>query len=191
MTKLVSVLRKFPPSDAFRADLTSKLLRKLYENGLTPSQGSLAQAEKLATSALCRRRLAVMLVRLKFCETLREATTFVEQGACVGVGARARAWACVWSRSRSRTRVARRLSTHAYAHTRSAHALRALTRTRTRTHTRARTPAGHVRVGPDTVRDPAFHVTRAFEDFITWNDQSKVRRQVLRYHDKLDDADLL
>ena len=87
------------------------------------------------------------------------------------------------------------LHTRVRAHTLSARPsrahTRALTHTRTRARTRARTPAGHVRVGPDTVRDPAFHVTRAFEDFITWNDQSKVRRQVLRYHDKLDDADLL
>lgn len=27
---------------------------------------------------------------------------------------------------------------------------------------------GHVRVGPDTVTDPAFHVTRSMEDFVTW-----------------------
>lgn len=46
---------------------------------------------------------------------------------------------------------------------------------------------GHVRVGPDTVTDPAFLVTRTFEDFVTWVDTSKVKRKVMRYNDKLDD----
>lgn len=46
---------------------------------------------------------------------------------------------------------------------------------------------GHVRVGPDTVTDPAFLVTRTFEDFVTWVDTSKVKRKVMRYNDALDD----
>ncbi|GAB4815344.1 hypothetical protein N2152v2_002390 [Parachlorella kessleri] len=50
---------------------------------------------------------------------------------------------------------------------------------------------GHVRVGPDTVTDPAFLVTRNMEDFVTWVDTSKIKRKVLRYNDKLDDYDLL
>ena len=50
---------------------------------------------------------------------------------------------------------------------------------------------GHVRVGPDTVTDPAFLVTRAMEDFVTGVDTSKIKRKVLQYNDKLDDYDLL
>lgn len=50
---------------------------------------------------------------------------------------------------------------------------------------------GHVRVGPETVTDPSFHVTRNMEDFVTWVDTSKIRRKVLKYNDKLDDYDLL
>lgn len=50
---------------------------------------------------------------------------------------------------------------------------------------------GHVRVGPNTVDDPAFLVTRTMEDFVTWVDNSKIKQHVLRYHDKLDDFDLL
>ena len=50
---------------------------------------------------------------------------------------------------------------------------------------------GHVRVGTEVVTDGAFLVTRAMEDFVTWVDSSKVKRQVLRYRDKLDDFDLL
>jgi U3 small nucleolar ribonucleoprotein protein IMP3 len=50
---------------------------------------------------------------------------------------------------------------------------------------------GQVRVGPHVVTDPAFLVTKAMEDFVTWVDASKVRRTVHKYNDKLDDFDLL
>jgi U3 small nucleolar ribonucleoprotein protein IMP3 len=50
---------------------------------------------------------------------------------------------------------------------------------------------GHVRVGPNTVTDPAFLVTRSMEDFVTWVDTSKIKRKVLAYNDRLDDYDLL
>ncbi|KAJ2772068.1 U3 small nucleolar ribonucleoprotein imp3 [Coemansia nantahalensis] len=50
---------------------------------------------------------------------------------------------------------------------------------------------GHVRVGPDSVTDPAFLVTRNMEDFVTWVDTSKIKRKILKYNDKLDDFDLL
>jgi U3 small nucleolar ribonucleoprotein protein IMP3 len=97
--------------------------------GVLPTKKSLAQVEKLPTSAFCRRRLAVVMVRLKMCETVREAATFIEQG--------------------------------------------------------------HVRVGPTTVTDPAFHVTRAMEDWVSWGAGSKIRRKVAAYNDALDDYDLL
>ncbi|MFQ6638262.1 hypothetical protein Gotur_016631 [Gossypium turneri] len=50
---------------------------------------------------------------------------------------------------------------------------------------------GHIRVGPETVTDPAFLVTRNMEDFITWVDTSKIRRKVLEYNEKLDDYDAM
>ncbi|PIN06367.1 U3 small nucleolar ribonucleoprotein (snoRNP) component [Handroanthus impetiginosus] len=50
---------------------------------------------------------------------------------------------------------------------------------------------GHIRVGPDTVTDPAFLVTRNMEDFITWVDTSKIRKMLSNYDDKLDDYDAL
>ncbi len=46
-------------------------------------------------------------------------------------------------------------------------------------------------MGPNTITDPAYHVTRNMEDFVTWVDTSKVKRKVLKYNDKLDDYDLL
>ena len=48
---------------------------------------------------------------------------------------------------------------------------------------------GHIRVGPQVVTDPAFHVTRSSEDFVTWAKDSSIRRKVLKYNDKLDDYD--
>jgi hypothetical protein len=50
---------------------------------------------------------------------------------------------------------------------------------------------GHVRVGPETITDPAFLVSRTLEDFVTWTERSKIRRKVQAYNDKLDDFDLL
>lgn len=50
---------------------------------------------------------------------------------------------------------------------------------------------GHIRVGTQVVDDPAFLMTRGMEDFITWVDSSKIKRNVLKYREKLDDFDLL
>ncbi|KAI5860287.1 alpha-L RNA-binding motif-containing protein [Durotheca rogersii] len=50
---------------------------------------------------------------------------------------------------------------------------------------------GHVRVGVETVTDPAFFVTRSLEDFVTWTAGSKIKRNIMKYRDKLDDFELL
>lgn len=41
---------------------------------------------------------------------------------------------------------------------------------------------GHVRVGPELIKDPAFLVTRSLEDFVTWVDNSAIRKHVLEYN---------
>ena len=46
---------------------------------------------------------------------------------------------------------------------------------------------GHVKVGVDTVTDPAFHVTRSMEDHITWVRNSKIEKKVKDYRDQRDD----
>ena len=129
VTKLVNTIKKLAPEDPFRIEMTESLLEKLYRMGVIPSKKSLALCSKLSVSTICRRRLAVVLLRLNMAENMREAVTFVEQG--------------------------------------------------------------HVRVGPDTVTDAAFLVTRAMEDFVTWVDASKIKRKVLQYNNRLDDYDLL
>eukprot|EP00887_Chlorella_sp_A99_P000297 scaffold13.g297.t1 len=129
VTKLTATLKRLDAKDATRIELTEGLLIKLHDMGVIETKKSLVQLEKLSTSSFCRRRLAVVMVRLKMAENLREAATFVEQG--------------------------------------------------------------HVRVGPDTVTDPAFLVTRSMADFVTWVDTSKIKRKVEKYNDRLDDYDLL
>lgn len=50
---------------------------------------------------------------------------------------------------------------------------------------------GHVRVGPQVITDPAFLVTRNMEDFLTWVDSSKIKRNILKYRNEIDDFDLM
>ncbi|KAF2765275.1 U3 small nucleolar ribonucleoprotein imp3 [Teratosphaeria nubilosa] len=50
---------------------------------------------------------------------------------------------------------------------------------------------GHVRVGTEVITDPAFLVTRNMEDYTTWVDSSKIKRNIMKYRDKLDDFELL
>ncbi|XP_047360765.1 U3 small nucleolar ribonucleoprotein protein IMP3 [Vespa velutina] len=50
---------------------------------------------------------------------------------------------------------------------------------------------GHVRVGTEIVKDPAFLVTRNLEDFVTWVDTSAIKKHVLEYNDARDDFDMV
>ncbi|XP_065169336.1 U3 small nucleolar ribonucleoprotein protein IMP3 [Atheta coriaria] len=46
---------------------------------------------------------------------------------------------------------------------------------------------GHVRIGPELVKDPAFLVSRTLEDFVTWVDSSKIKQHVMEYNGLRDD----
>eukprot|EP01090_Pellita_catalonica_P002730 TRINITY_DN1230_c0_g1_i1.p1 TRINITY_DN1230_c0_g1~~TRINITY_DN1230_c0_g1_i1.p1 ORF type:complete len:141 (-),score=15.88 TRINITY_DN1230_c0_g1_i1:64-429(-) len=117
------------PEDPFRQEMTQQLLIKLYTMGVTRTKKSLAETAKITASSFCRRRLAVIVVRLHMAQSLKEAVTYIEQG--------------------------------------------------------------QIRVGPHVVTDPAFHVTRTYEDFVTWVDSGKLKEKVMRYNDRLDDFVLL
>mmetsp|Transcript_14845 Transcript_14845/g.29964 ORF Transcript_14845/g.29964 Transcript_14845/m.29964 type:complete len:184 (+) Transcript_14845:253-804(+) len=80
ITRLTDHLRKLPPNDKDRIKMTEMLLDKLSSMGVIPLKKSLEETERLAASAFCRRRLAVMLVKLKFCEDIKQAVMLVEQG---------------------------------------------------------------------------------------------------------------
>ena len=60
--------------------MTEQLLQKLYLMGIISTQKSLQKADEITASAICRRRLPVVMVRLKMAETVRNAVEFVEQG---------------------------------------------------------------------------------------------------------------
>ena len=49
---------------------------------------------------------------------------------------------------------------------------------------------GHVRVGPNLITDPAYLVTRNMEDYVTWTDNSKIKKNVLKYRNQIDDFEL-
>lgn len=78
--KTVHLLRNMAADDEDRIRMTEILMKKLYSMGVSTHEQSLELVEKIPASAFCRRRLAVMVVRLKFCEKLQEAVTYIEQG---------------------------------------------------------------------------------------------------------------
>jgi len=80
VTKLAAKLKTLSPEDPFRIAMTDQLLTKLCDIGIITTTKSLQKAEEITASALCRRRLPVVMVRLKMAETMAVAVTFVEQG---------------------------------------------------------------------------------------------------------------
>lgn len=46
---------------------------------------------------------------------------------------------------------------------------------------------GHVRVGNKVITDPAYLLTRNLEDYLTWVDDSKIKKNVMTYKNKWDD----
>jgi U3 small nucleolar ribonucleoprotein protein IMP3 len=49
---------------------------------------------------------------------------------------------------------------------------------------------GHIRVGIETIMDPAFLVTRQQSDQITWARNSKMRKHVQTYNNQRDDFEM-
>jgi U3 small nucleolar ribonucleoprotein protein IMP3 len=78
--QLATKLKKLKQDDAFRIAMTDELLLKLFNMGIITSTKSLKKAEEVNVSAICRRHLPVIMVRLKMAETMRASVTFIEQG---------------------------------------------------------------------------------------------------------------
>lgn len=83
---LANELSLLTEDDLFRKKMSTNLYKKLYVLGLildeTPERIPFSELPSLITvAALARRRLAVIMVsKLKMSETIKEATTFIEQG---------------------------------------------------------------------------------------------------------------
>jgi U3 small nucleolar ribonucleoprotein protein IMP3 len=60
-------------------DLTRQLVDRAYHLGIIET-ATLAECEKITVSSVCKRRLPVILVKLKFCENVSEADRYVRQG---------------------------------------------------------------------------------------------------------------
>lgn len=80
ITKLSAKLKTLKADDPFRIAMTDQLLQKMYDLGMINSQKSLQKADEVTPSAMCRRRIPVVMVRLRMAETLRVACTLIEQG---------------------------------------------------------------------------------------------------------------
>lgn len=69
------------PTDPYRLLHEQRLMQKLYHIGVLNGTSQLSQVEnKLSVSAFCRRRIAVVMARLRMCETVSAGVKFVEQG---------------------------------------------------------------------------------------------------------------
>ena len=148
-----------PDADPLRKKLESELLEKLWRMGIlkqSREQGAgLSKVEREVTvSALCRRRLAVFMVRSGMVETIKAVSWRFGLGWMY-------AMYCVM------------LTLILFCQATTS------------------IEQGHLRVGTEVVNDSAFLVTRNMEDFVTWVDSSKIKRNILRYREKLDDFDLL
>mmetsp|Transcript_16219 Transcript_16219/g.23857 ORF Transcript_16219/g.23857 Transcript_16219/m.23857 type:complete len:182 (-) Transcript_16219:160-705(-) len=80
VTKLSAKLKTLPPEDSFRITMTEQLLQKLYDIGIISTKKSLQKADEITASAICRRRLPVIMVRLKMAQSVRTAVEWIEQG---------------------------------------------------------------------------------------------------------------
>jgi U3 small nucleolar ribonucleoprotein protein IMP3 len=80
ITALKHKLQALPADNPFRVAATEALMKKLYDMGLLPSASSALPASGLSVSALARRRLPIMLVRMKYAQTLKDAIQYVEHG---------------------------------------------------------------------------------------------------------------
>ena len=68
------------PNDAYRIKKTKEIIEKLYKIGFIKTQSNLSECDKIGISSFCRRRLSYLLFKNKYCENMKEAVTFIEQG---------------------------------------------------------------------------------------------------------------
>ena len=66
--------------DPFRIAMSEQLLQKMFDLGMIDTTKSLQKADEVTPSAMCRRRIPVVMVRLKMAQTLKAACTLIEQG---------------------------------------------------------------------------------------------------------------
>ncbi|KAK9481216.1 hypothetical protein V1514DRAFT_287357 [Lipomyces japonicus] len=79
--QLAHKLSQLPADDVVRTKHESLLLDKLFNMGILASRLKISELEnKVTVSAMCRRRLPVIMTRLKMSETISGAVKLIEQG---------------------------------------------------------------------------------------------------------------
>ena len=78
--QIVSKLMLLKPDDPYRVKKTKDLLERLYDLGLIKNKTSLKEIDEIGISKFCRRRLSVILFSNKYCESIKQAITYIEQG---------------------------------------------------------------------------------------------------------------
>ncbi|ADM11585.1 U3 small nucleolar ribonucleoprotein protein IMP3 [Encephalitozoon intestinalis ATCC 50506] len=122
--KLAEKLAKLPENDLIRANVTKKLVGKLYSIGIIKNR-KLVDCTKVTVSSFCERRLPMVMKRIRMVPNFKDATRFVEHG--------------------------------------------------------------HVRLGSKVVYDPSTIISKAMEDFVSWVDESKIKKKIDEFNGVADD----
>ncbi|EAY12821.1 S4 domain containing protein [Trichomonas vaginalis G3] len=77
--RFTNTLRQMGPEDKVRIDLTKQFVDRVYKLGIIETP-QLSECEKINVVAICKRRLPVIMVNLKFCQRISEADKLVRQG---------------------------------------------------------------------------------------------------------------
>lgn len=68
---LAARIKDLPANNTLRSESSASLIQKLYNMGILPTAQSLAQAESVTVSSICRRRLPVLMVKMKMAQSVR------------------------------------------------------------------------------------------------------------------------
>lgn len=81
--ELAKLVRDLEPNDPFRIRATAQLLDKLYQNGFISKTSTLENVVNnpgMSVSAIARRRLPVIMVKMKMAQSVKTATSYVKSG---------------------------------------------------------------------------------------------------------------
>lgn len=79
--KVAHKLSLLQPDDPFRIKHEQLLLEKLYNMGILATKSKISDLEnKVSVSAICRRRIGVVMQRFRMAQSVKDANTFLEQG---------------------------------------------------------------------------------------------------------------
>ena len=78
--KLATKIKELDPKDPFRTETIDKLMTKCYNLGLIHDKKDFSLVDRVTSSAFCRRRLPVVMVRMKMAQQIKFAVEYIEQG---------------------------------------------------------------------------------------------------------------